>query len=207
MDSPSDDHRPPANLHAALRELTTALDEPATDLDALLTTVHEHLTGAVPSLLSASLTVIVDGYDFSITTPPRADTSAPAGSSLLIPLTSAMLHPTTTAHLLLRASTPGSLVDLAADGAHLLGIDLAALDVDNHLHGAPPDPELSLDDRAVIDYAIGILYESNALGTIAAARAALHQLADRDQVTVHTAAARIVADVNPQPPGPGVDTR
>ncbi|WP_207835354.1 ANTAR domain-containing protein [Williamsia soli] len=207
MDSPSDDHRAPANLYAALRALTTALDEPATDLDEHLSTVHEHLTGAVPSLLSASLTVIVDGFDFSLTAPPRADTSALAGSSLLIPLAGTTLDPTTTAHLLLRASTPGSLVDFAADSAHLLGIDLAALDVDNHLHGAPPDPESSLDERAVIDYAVGILYESNALGSIAAARAVLHQLADRDQVTMYTAAARIVADVNAQPPGPAADTR
>ena len=95
---------------------------------------------------------------------------------------------------------------MAADSAHLLGLDLTALELDAHL-GADEDStpalptgnawsqdELSITDRAVINIAVGILYEQNPGYTLAGAVAALHAVAKRDNSTLTFAARRIVTD-------------
>jgi hypothetical protein len=194
--------------------LSRALGDPTIDLDAQLAAMHEHFADAVPSLLSATLTVKVDGGEFSVTTRPRADTSTMAKSSLLIPLSTVTAHESTTAELLLRAASPGALVDLAADGAHMLGVDLAAVTLDNHLGPVLHDNDLGADtpsvneassafaDRAVIDNALGILLETNGFQSIGDARTALHARAEREGITPHSAAQRIVTDATAAQPDP-----
>lgn len=187
----------------ALRALNEALEDPDTDLDAHMATLLAHFTEAIPSLTTVRLTVEVDEYH--VTLGARAQ-NIDAQSSLLIPLLSTTASPSTTAHLLLHAHTPGALVDVAADSAHLLGLDLTELELDAHL-GADEDStpalptvnawsqdELSITDRAVINIAVGILYEQNPGYTLAGAVAALHAVAKRDNSTLTFAARRIVTD-------------
>lgn len=221
MNPPSDDHTPAserlAAAQSALGALTVALEDPDIDLDAQLTLLLEPLTAAVPSLLTASLTLTVDGRAFTLAAPLHEDATAATGSSLRIPLSTVTARDSSTAQLLVRAASPGALVDLAADCAHLLGVDLRVMELNIHLHSDPvgrPRGEGVSDgmnfersaasatfaDHAVIDYAVGILFERGALLTIADATAALRALAERDGTTLHDTARRIVTNATSTPP-------
>jgi hypothetical protein len=56
------------------------------------------------------------------------------------------------------------------------------------------ESSLSAVSRSVIDRAVGVLCERDAVHTVATARAVLSDLAERDRVPVVAAAQRIVAD-------------
>lgn len=193
-------------LRERLRSLTTALDDPSIDLYAHLATMLEQLAEAIPSLLAVRLSVIVDDYEFDVTAFAPIDDGTPADSTLLIPLRGASSD-VTGANLLLFASSPGALVDLAADSAYLLGIDLAAAELDHHLDTTLAAPERTssdavtdlraleaaeFTDRATIDYAIGILFEQGNHPTVADARAAVSDLAKQRGTTLANAAQHIV---------------
>lgn len=221
MDTPSENRKPRFGDRSRLRDLlltlAAALDEPGADLEAQLSSLLDDLVAAVPSLLTASLSVTVDDYEFAITVPP--DTAADPGvTSILIPLTGVTSDESTSACLLLWATTPGAFVDFAADVAHLLDIELGDVVLDRARRdsgpGDPGEPDLSvmpetvaltLTDRATIDYAIGILYERDQHETLVTARAALHGMAERRNTSIlltaqHLVDSTIATTPTPDPP-------
>lgn len=198
-------------LRTVLSRLTTALDDPGIDLDAHLALVLDHFTMTIPSLVGLELTVTVDDCEFSVgTAVPSAYEPGGVGASLMIPFRGVLAPDPPAPRLLLLASAPGAFVDLAADGAYLLGVGLTTLEVDCHLTpfvSVPLlDSGLHIDgqwvvgstspvvDRATIGYAIGILFERNPDHTLVTARAALIELAKLERTSVLTTARRIVAD-------------
>lgn len=213
MDSSSEHSAHPSDSRAAwrrtLQALTIAVDEPSVDLDAHLATVLDHLVAAIPSTLALTLSVTVDDYELSLTAevPSVGGTESAIGSSLLVPLVGATSGDSTSARLLVVASSPGALVDLAADSAYFLGIDLTGLELDRHLDAGRPEnsrhdiddgtPDSAratpFEDQAMINYAIGILYDRNPEHTLTTARAALVKQSERARISVVDAARRIVA--------------
>lgn len=200
-------------LRTVLSHLATALDDPGIDLDAQLALVLDHFSVAIPSLVGLTLTVTVDDCEFSVgAAVPSATEPGSVGSSLMIPLRGVLGPASTAPRLLLLASVPGALVDLAADCAYLLGVGLTTVEVDCHLTSVVPvalsgsrffvDDEWACGstspvvDRATIGYAIGILFERNPDHTLATARAALIELARLERASVLTTARRIVTDAS-----------
>lgn len=75
----------PASLSAQLSELTDALDDPGTDLQAILAVLVDDLTAAVPSVLGLTMTLRLAGEPVALTAIEPAAVRA-ARSSLQLPL-------------------------------------------------------------------------------------------------------------------------
>jgi hypothetical protein len=141
----------PPDIVVDMALLTEALGEPGADIGVELLILAKHLRQAVPSFTALTVTIATSAGPFSVTVP---DTGTPAATSLSVQLPSG---PGETARLMLYAWTPGAFVDLAADLAYALGLELAAVTLDTDLH---PEPATStVTDLSTVNQAIGVLID------------------------------------------------
>jgi hypothetical protein len=198
-DSPNFSAHCSAALAAHLASLSEGLDRPRDEIETHLDRLLTALVEAVPSLLAMTVTVTVDGYDFSFT----AAQPEPSGvrTSLLIPLPSTIAAGSDST-LVLYAATPGTFIDLAADLAHALHVELATLILDAHLSVPEPAGMSGLHDYTTINRAIGVLIARG--DTPEAAQQRLHRLASQDGGNLAATAAELL-DALPPAGGPHPD--
>lgn len=185
-----------AALAADLNVLNAAIDDPDTDLDALLHALTTSLAAAVASYQGLTMTLAVDNHDISFTV--RDSTSAEAGAaatSLLIPVP-ALSSADAESRLVLYATAPGAFVDLAADLTYALGLDDARLILDKHR--APPDGSASagiagLHAHTAINQAIGVLIDRG--HTQESAHRELHRRANLDSRDLLAVAEQILRSI------------
>jgi len=141
--------------------LTEALEDPGTDLQAVLAVLVDDLTAAVPSLLGLHLTITVAGDPVILSATLSAGSVAAA--SLHVPLdelTAGGEGGTVTIY----AGRAGAFVGLAADIRHACGLDGQVV-VDGHLdeplstgrNAVPTSGITGLREFSLINLAIGIL--------------------------------------------------
>jgi len=150
-----------------LDTLTSFLEIPGADLNAMLDVLLDDLVEAIPSFLGLRLTVSVDGVGTTITTlGPEPATDAAA--SLLVPLQRLAPSAEAGGGLILFAAHPGAFADLAndfSDGPD----DGGRLQLDGHLSTAyrsdgdaearPPGRAGRRPDPRMINIAIGVLID------------------------------------------------
>jgi hypothetical protein len=174
-----------ATLGADLRTLTDALGQPGTDLEAVLRELSKDIELAVDSYCGLSMTIVVDTGPLSLSTVDPVD----IGTSLLLPLT-AICEVEYGSTIVFFARTPGAFVDLAADLSFTLGLGLDSFVIDDHLL-ANSEPGLTgLAEMSAINQAIGVLIDQGS--TPHRARAELHRLALRSELTLADAATQLV---------------
>jgi hypothetical protein len=198
-------------LTADLAALTAALDDPDVDLEAGVNALGDSVRGTVESLLGVSLTVVVDGYPFTVSTLDGAEGAdgAPVrvGSSLRMPipvgdaeLVSAAVTPwggaPPASTLVLYAATPGAFVDLAADLTYALQWPVGVVVLDADLHPAGGGGlGAQLEGLSVIHQAVGVLIGRG--DTPEGAWVELVRRAVSSRVDVGTAATDVVASTGP----------
>jgi hypothetical protein len=158
-----------AVLAAQLAVLSEALAEPGSDIQATLARLMLDAAAATAAFAGISVRVHVAGRATTITT--LLDTVAPAQvvTSLRIPLPTGHTEPAGAAgaaggsvsgqaQVVLYATRPGALIDLAADLSWLTGQPLSALTLDSDLADLPALLDTpSLGTERVIDQAAGVL--------------------------------------------------
>ena len=156
----------PYALSRQLAALTDSVDEPGTDLQAVLVGLADDLMAAVPSFIGLRMTLHLDNWPITVTT-IEAGQAAAAGASLQFPLDQlAGAGPDGT--VVLYAGQAGAFVDLAADARRVRRLDGGVV-VDGHLSctdnpGAPGPPGASgLDESTVVNQAIGVLVDRGRL--------------------------------------------
>ncbi|HEY4991337.1 MAG TPA: hypothetical protein VII33_04565, partial [Nakamurella sp.] len=156
----------PYALSRQLAALTDSVDEPGTDLQAVLVGLADDLMAAVPSFLGLRMTLRLVGCPITVTTIAPGPAAA-AGASLQFPLDQlAGAGPDGT--VVLYAAQAGAFVDLAADTRRAHRLDGRAV-VDGHLTttdnpGAPGPPGVSgFDELSVVNRAIGLLIDRGRL--------------------------------------------
>lgn len=165
-----------AALAADLAVLTEALDVPDIDLQTQLHALSVNVRLAVASYVG--VTIAFDGQDVVLTAHGEAAFTPGIATSLLIPL-STVSTGLAGGTLVLYAAAPGAFVDLAADLSYALGVDPAALVLDEHLV-EPADVlgRSGLEALSTINQAIGVLIERGR--TPESAREELERLAALD---------------------------
>lgn len=140
---------------ADLAALSEALDEPGADLSVLLHQLAADAKFAVGTFIGLTVRLTVDGESSNLTAFEAGALSGDVRASLLLPLQASVDG--VRADLVLYASTPGALTDLAADLAWLSGRDLGDLALDQHLVAPDRDEVDGLFARSLINQAIGML--------------------------------------------------
>jgi hypothetical protein len=179
-----------AALAADLKSLTDALDQPGTDLEALLRGLADDSRRAVHSFLGLTMTLIVEGYPVTLTAMDEFTEDGDIASSMLLPLP-ALSNAEQGSLIVFYASRAGAFVDFAADLSFALRLELDALALDEHL--TLPVGELGLAglaDMTDVNQAIGILIARG--DTPAGARTELHRRAHLAEITVRDAALLLI---------------
>ena len=125
----------PQELSGQLSALTDALDDPGTDLEAMLAVLVDDLTAAVPSYLGLIMTMHL-GDDLVMLTAIDADRAAAAGASLQMPL-DPLVGAGPGSKVVFYAGTAGAFVDLAADAFRAHGQEGQVV-LDGHRTIPPP---------------------------------------------------------------------
>ncbi len=178
-----------AALTADLNALTAALDQPHSNIHALLGELLEDLHVAVESFLGLTVTIIVDYYPVTFTAISDTDHTR-IGASAMLPL-STLTSTGPGGVIVIYAVNPGAFVDLAADLSHALKLEADTVVLDQHL--TPPEQHNALAEMSQINQAIGILLDRGR--TPAAARLELDGLAHHAASTLHTAARLLIASI------------
>ncbi len=153
-------HTPDA-LRQHLDALTTYLDIPGADLNAILDVLLDDIVEAVPSFLGLRLTVTAGGGSTTIVTlGPHQATIVKA--SLLLPLQQFIDEAAPGDGMVLFAAQPGAFISLANATRELFGLDGQVL-LDRHLP-ISGDPAIGTDgdtteDLRLINIAIGVLMD------------------------------------------------
>ena len=148
----------PASLSAQLSELTDALDDPGTDLQAILDVLIDDLTLAVPSFLGLTMTLRFAGEPVTLTAVDPATVRA-VRSSLQLPL-DPLAGAGPDSVVLFYARDAHAFALLAADTRCLPGLD-GQVQLDRHLPGPGADPCVVTDagQAAIAHRAIGWLID------------------------------------------------
>ena len=183
-------------LAADLDDLTNALDQPDTGLESVLRAFTSDARAAVRSFSGLTMTIFTEGAPFSFTVlEPRAAEEV-AAASLVLPLP--LLGPFDAgSHLVLYAARAGAFVDLSADLAFAVDVDLFALCLDEHLEMPDHTVASGLSDISVVNQAIGVLIDRG--NTPDQARAELHRSAGASGMV--GAARQVITSIGAQPPG------
>ena len=187
----------PDHLIAHLAELTDLLDEPGTDLQAVLAVLVDDLMTAVPSFLGLTISIPTAGTEVTVNLldPHLADAVT---SSLLLPLAALGIAGTggtggTGGTIVFYAAQPGAFVDLAADTRFAFGLD-GQVALDQHLpsmDGPVASSGMSGHiEASTINRALGVLLDRG--HTPQAARSVLQRRADRDGVPLHHVARQLL---------------
>jgi hypothetical protein len=192
-----------AALAADLAALTDLLDSSQPeDLESSLLGLIADLSATVESYVGVRMTLTLDGNEVSFGV---GRVSGPdVATSLRVPLTPLAGAPNGSA-LVVFASRPGALVDLAADLSFALGIEMTELALDADLVAEPDAADadagmVGLRELSVINQAIGVLVTRG--HTPETARAELHRLAQLDSGVMLHAANAVLASIQ-LPPAPG----
>ncbi|OZC88499.1 hypothetical protein CH254_11300 [Rhodococcus sp. 06-412-2C] len=148
-----------STLIDALESMTDRIADPAVDLSGLLADLVGVAADSIGSLLSASLTVTIEDYPFTLMS-AVANTTARVRTSVSIPL-GMDADEAACSELVLLAASQGSFEDLAADVGVLLHLDPAAVELDAHLSGTrdcgSPEPRWSIDRARGVLLARGVV--------------------------------------------------
>jgi hypothetical protein len=151
----------PDALRQHLDSLTTFLDTPGVDLNAILDVLLDDITEAVPSFLGLELTITVGGASTTITTLP-AQLAPGARASLMLPLTHLTDGAAPGDSLILFAEQPHSFTDLARVVRIKLVLDGTDL-VDRHLPAPGAEDGGTTADESLghrlINVGIGVLMD------------------------------------------------
>jgi hypothetical protein len=197
---------PSEHVVAQLSALTAALDQPGTDLQAILSVLIDDLVDAVPGFLGLTITVHHRGpdqrgtvRDGSPTDPPGgtvaawrftvADESRPVRSSMQVPLS--VLAPAAPGGTVeIYAAAPEAFQALATDARARYGLD-GEIVLDRHLR-IPSDTAAHdvLIASSAIQQAIGVLLAGGVRPD--AALTQLTQVADHERITLAEAAQQVL---------------
>jgi hypothetical protein len=184
-------------VNEQLVALSAALDEPGTDLHAILVVLVDDLVAAVSSFLGLRLTLRSDWCAVTLTA-VDPDLALAAGSSLALPLgPSAAAGPGDT--IVLYAAHPGAFVDLAADLERVIapgGRVVLDGDLPNTSATAQRNGITGLVELSVVNHAIGVLITRG--WAPAEARAELRRRAAVELNCVADVARQVLASI----PGP-----
>ena len=155
-------------INAALTAVLTALSadrgHPGPDIGETLELLAADARAAVPSFLGLAVTMTVSGEPLAMIAMEDGARPDEVTTSLLVPINNTVTSAergtsvTTDISLVLFASTPGALVDLAADMTWLSGRDPAQVVLDQHLHLADGTGDsATLADISTVNQAIGVL--------------------------------------------------
>lgn len=148
----------PASLSAQLSALTDALDDPGTDLEAILAVLIDDLTAAVPSFLGLRMTLKLAGEPVTLTAIDPLDVRA-ARSSLQLPL-DPLAGAGPDSIVVFYARDVDAFALLAAETRRVYGLD-GQVRLDQHLLGRETAATVATDPRqaAVVHRAIGWLID------------------------------------------------
>ena len=154
----------PQALSGHLSALTDALDDPGTDLQAVLAVLADDLTLAIPSFLGLTMSLDVGGGTITLTAVAPA-AAATARATLRLPL-DPMAGAGPGSNVVFYADSAGAFVDLAADTRHAYGLDGQVV-LDGHvastaLQPGPPGVN-GLEEATVVNRAIGVLIDQGHL--------------------------------------------
>lgn len=168
---------PSPSVLADLRALSEALDEPGGDLESLLRELGASCALAVTSCLGFSITVVVDSVAVGVVVLEAPPSGRRIVTSVTIPL-AGLADVAAGSEITFYATTPGALVDLAADLGHALGLGPNGAQFDKRLTpGASSASGTRLDHAKARNQAIGILLDQGR--DLDEARAELDRLALR----------------------------
>jgi len=150
----------PHDVILHLTDLTEALGEPGTDLQAMLEVLADDLTSAVPSFLGLSMIVTREGPGDGVNLNSLpAEQIGIVSATLMVPLDLLGVSGPG-GRVIFYAGRPGAFVDLAADTRFAYGLD-GQVALDQHLPtpGSPISPAgvSAPKDSAIINRAIGAL--------------------------------------------------
>ena len=183
-------------LTAQLGALTNILDDPGTDLQAILAVLSDELSQVVASYIGLTMTQQFDGFEVSMSA-IEAGSAGDARSSVQLPLD----LPTAAepaCSVAFYASEQGAFVRLAADFQRVTGPDPRII-----LDGPRPDPlpksgVSGLADLSAVNRAIGVLITRGYFPD--EARAELHRRVGDGSDSVPDAARRVLLSTNtPRP--------
>jgi hypothetical protein len=149
----------PHRLSAQLGALTSALDDPAIDLQVVIAALTADVTAAVPSFLGLTMTLLLDGRPATVTA-IDADLAASAGASLQLPL-DPLAGAAPGSSVVFYAGRPGAFVDLATDTRYAYGLESDVV-LDAHLtplsQAVRAHPGVyGSDEMTLINQAVGVL--------------------------------------------------
>ena len=149
------------SLSTQLSALTDALDDPDTDLPAILSVLVDYLTEAVPSFLGLHMTLELHDRPFTLTAIETADAGT-ARASLKLPL-DPLAGAGPGSAVTFYAAAPDAFVNLAADARRAWGLD-GQVHLDQHLPAQPRParndrPDSSADElpMSVVNRAVAVL--------------------------------------------------
>jgi len=178
----------PPSLVRQLDLLTEALQDPGTDLVAILSVLTDDITAAVPSFLGLIMTVYLDEDAVTVTTIE----SPTAATCLQLCLTSPATA-TPAGDVVFYAADAGAFTDLAAGlKGHVL-IDSQLPPPNGRLY---PSEAIGLADLSDIHQATGVLMDQGHYRA-AQARAALEDHAGEQDLPLPGMARRVLAQLHP----------
>jgi hypothetical protein len=146
----------PHDFSAQCDVLTDALDDPGTDLSAVLAVLVDDLEAAIPSMLGLTVAISETGNQVTVTS-AESDLRT-VGASLRLPLDE-MTAATAGSTMTFYAAQPGAFVDMAADIRHAYHLNGHVV-VDGHLDDVLPTGHsgiTGLTEHSLINQAIGVL--------------------------------------------------
>lgn len=183
----------PYVLTRDLLALTEALDNPGTDLQAVLAVLADDLRAVVPSFIGLEMTVEAGGSPVTLTAVDPLEGQT-AGASLQLPLDLFGTGPVG-GTVVFYAANPGAFVDLGADSRRIFSLDGQVV-IDGHLTSDLGSPGLrGLSEATAVNRAIGILIEQGRSSLDA--RDQLHRLAATAGHSIQEAAEQLLASVSP----------
>ena len=184
----------PDNLVVHLADLSEALEDSGTDLQAVLAVLIDDLRSAVPSFLGLRMTITqqrtgADGLTLNFLPPALADQVI---ATLMMPLNAlGVSSPGST--VIFYAARSGAFVDLAADARFAYQLDGQVV-LDGHLpspdNPAIPSGIFGFAEASSIDQAIGILIARGQ--TPDNALTVLRRQAEQSAIPLHLAARHVL---------------
>lgn len=172
--------------------LTELVADPAADVSVLLASVLAAAGESIDSLTSATLIVTVENRPFTVSASvptPRPECRTSIAISL-------RAHTGSGSHseLVLRASTPGAFVDLAAAVRAVMRLEPGTIATDAHLTTA--EAETGYDHGRHVDQAVGVLVARGA--SVDHANAYLRRRSEHEGLTLGATALSILEEATVQ---------
>jgi hypothetical protein len=189
--------------HALIEQLvvlTEALDNPGTDLQAVLSVLTDDLIAAIPSFLGLAMTLSLDGSPVAVTAADAgAELATTARTTLRLPLPP-VAGTDPASQVVFYAADPGAFAHLAVDARSGFNLD-GPIVLDGHLPTAAREPKLTgidgLTEFSAINQAIGVFIAQG--HTSAGAHARLRRSATEDGQPLHEAAQRVLDSLTADP--------